>query len=78
MLVKHAQRLWPTPLYADSPRSEYDNRIARTRSYMEKEKIDVLVCWDPVNIRYFTGFQSLHWLAMSIQPAVYLLPLDRG
>jgi Xaa-Pro aminopeptidase len=44
---------------------------------MEKEKIDVLVCWDSVNIRYFTGFQSLHWLAMSIQPAVYLLPLDK-
>jgi Xaa-Pro aminopeptidase len=78
MLVKHAQRLWPTPLYADFPRSEYDNRIARARSYMETEKIDVLVCWDPVNIRYFTGFQSLHWLAMSIQPAVYLLPLDKA
>ncbi len=77
MLVKHAQRLWPTPLYADFPRSEYENRIARARSYMEKEKIDVLVCWDPLNIRYFTGFQSLHWLAMSIQPAVYLLPLDK-
>jgi Xaa-Pro aminopeptidase len=77
MLVKHAQRLWPTPLYADFPRSEYENRIARARSYMEAEKMDVLVCWDPVNIRYFTGFQSLHWTAMSIQPAVYLLPLDK-
>ncbi len=77
MLVKHAQRLWPTPLYADFPRSEYDKRIARARSFMEKEKVDVLVCWDPVNIRYFTGFQSLHWSAMSIQPAVYVLPLDK-
>lgn len=77
MLVNHAQRLWPTPLYADFPRTEYENRVARARSFMAEEKIDVLVCWDPVNIRYFTGFQSLHWSAMSIQPAVFLLPLDK-
>jgi hypothetical protein len=32
MLVKHAQRLWPTPLYADFPRSEYDNRMKNIRS----------------------------------------------
>lgn len=77
MLLKHAQRLWGTPLYADFPRTEYENRIARARKYMETQQMDVLVCWDPVNIRYFTGFQSLHWTAMSIQPAVYLLPLEK-
>ena len=77
MLLKHAQRLWGTPLYADFPRTEYENRIARARKYMEAQQMDVLVCWDPVNIRYFTGFQSLHWTAMSIQPAVYLLPLEK-
>ena len=77
MLVKHEQRLWGTPLYADFPRTEYEDRIKRARKYMEAQQMDVLVCWDPVNIRYFTGFQSLHWSAMSIQPAVYLLPLEK-
>jgi Xaa-Pro aminopeptidase len=64
-------------LYADFPRSEYEDRIARAKKYMQEQKVDILVIWDPVNIRYFTGFQSLHWTAMSIQPAVYLLPLEK-
>jgi Xaa-Pro dipeptidase len=77
MLIKRSSRLWETPLYADFPRSEYEDRVARAKKYMQEEKIDILVLWDPVNIRYFTGFQSLHWTAMSIQPAVYLLPLEK-
>ncbi len=77
MLIKRSSRLWETPLYADFPRSEYEDRVARAKKYMQEQKIDILVLWDPVNIRYFTGFQSLHWSAMSIQPAVYLLPLEK-
>ena len=77
MIIKQEKRIWDTPLYADFPRGEYDERVRRARQYMEQQKIDVLVLWDPVNIRYFSGFQSLHWSAMSIQPAVYLLPLDK-
>jgi len=77
VLIKRTQRLWPTPLYADFPRSEYEDRIARAKKYMEEAEIDVLVLWDPINIRYFSGFQSLHWSAVSIQSAVYLLPLDK-
>jgi Xaa-Pro aminopeptidase len=44
---------------------------------MAEQEIDVLVLWDPANIRYFSGFHSLHWSAMTIQPAVYLLPLEQ-
>ena len=77
MLVKRSSRLWETPLYADFPRSEYEDRVAKAKKYMQEQKIDILVLWDSVNIRYFTGFQSLHWTAMSIQPAVYLLPLEK-
>lgn len=77
MLVKRSSRLWDTPLYADFPRSEYEDRIARARKYMQEAKIDILVLWDDVNIRYFTGFHSLHWSAMTLQPAVYLLPLKK-
>lgn len=77
MLIKQEQRIWGSPLYADFPQSEYEDRVARAKKYMEEEKIDTLVLWDPVNIRYFTGFQSLHWSAMTIQPAVYVLAIDK-
>jgi len=44
---------------------------------MEASSVDLLILWDPANIRYFTGFDSLHWQCMSFQPAVCLLPLDQ-
>jgi Xaa-Pro dipeptidase len=77
MLIKQEKRIWDTPVYADFPRNEYEDRLRRARTYMELQDIDVLVLWDPVNIRYFSGFHSLHWSAMTIQPAVYLLPLHQ-
>lgn len=77
MIIKQQQRMWDTPLYADFPRSEYDSRLTRARRLMAEQQIDALVLWDPANIRYFCGFHSLHWAAMSIQPAVYVLPLEK-
>ena len=77
MVIKQPERVWSSPLYADFSRTEYDDRLSRARTYMAEQKIDVLVLWDPVNIRYFSGFQSLHWPAMSIQPAVVLVPLEK-
>lgn len=77
MLQKQEKRIWDTPLYADFPRSEYEDRVRRAKEYMAEQKLDMLVLWDPANIRYFTGFHSLHWSCMTIQPAVYLLPLER-
>lgn len=77
MITRHLQRLWDTPLYADFPRSEFENRISRAKALMEEQKMDILVLWDPVNIRYFTGYQSLHWGCMTIQPAVFLLPVEK-
>jgi Xaa-Pro aminopeptidase len=77
MLIRQEKRLWGTPLYADFPRDEYEDRVRRAREHMAERKVDILVLWDATNIRYFSGFHSLHWSAMSIQPAVYLLPLER-
>ena len=77
MLIKQEKRLWGSPLYSDFPRTEYEDRVRRAREYMAEQEVDILVLWDPANIRYFSGFHSLHWSAMSIQPAVYLLPLER-
>jgi len=77
MLQKQEKRIWDTPIYADFPRSEYDDRLGRVRKLMEQQKLDLLVLWDTANIRYFSGFHSLHFSSLSISPAVYLLPLDK-
>ena len=77
MLQTQEKRIWETPLYADFPRSEYEDRARRARAYMAERELDALVMWDPANIRYFSGFHSLHWSSLSISPAVYLLPLER-
>jgi Xaa-Pro aminopeptidase len=77
MLQRQDKRMWETPLYADFPRTEYEDRVRRARREMAERKLDALVMWDPANIRYFSGFHSLHWSSLSISPAVYLLPLER-
>ena len=58
------RNFYSSPPYADFPRSEYDERLRRIRGYMEEEKVDVLLLWDKSNIRYFSGFHSIHWSAM--------------
>jgi Xaa-Pro aminopeptidase len=70
MLNKQEKRIWETPLYADFPRNEYEDRVRRARGYMAERNLDVLVMWDPANIRYFSGFHSLHWSSLTISPAV--------
>jgi Xaa-Pro dipeptidase len=75
VLTTHTRGV-PSPPFADFPRAEYESRVRMARQLMEESGIDLLVLWDPQNIRYFCGYQSLHWSAKSIQAAVYLLPLD--
>lgn len=71
------RRFYPTPPHADFSRAEYERRIHTAKSFMERDRIDALVLWDHRNIRYFTGFYSAHWDAMSIQPAVCIIPIDK-
>jgi len=77
MLQRQEKRIWDTPLYADFPRTEYEDRLGRVRKLMEEQKLDVLVFWDPANIRYFSGFHSLHFDSLTISPAVCVLPLEK-
>lgn len=77
MLLKQQARATISPPYADFPRMEYESRVKKAREYMQESGIDLLVLWDPQNIRYFCGYQSLHWTAKSIQAAVFLLPLEQ-
>ena len=78
MLNRQTTRNWyPDAPYADFPRTEFADRIERTRKLMEEQHLDLLVLWDKTNIRYYTGYHSIHWHALSIQPAVFLLPIER-
>ncbi len=72
-----ARGAYAVPPYSDFPKEEFERRVERTQKQMAKERVDVLVLWDKSNIRYYTGFHSIHWHALSIQPAVCLVPVDR-
>ncbi|SDE40404.1 aminopeptidase P family N-terminal domain-containing protein, partial [Paraburkholderia lycopersici] len=37
-------------------RSEYDSRIARTRSAMQKAGVELLIVTDPTNMNWLTGY----------------------
>jgi len=77
MLIEKENRVfYARPAYADFPRSEYAQRLEKVRKFMQEDRIDLLVLWDEHNIRYFGGFNSQHWGAKSIQPAVLVLPLE--
>ena len=76
MLFKQEKRNHGKPLYPDFPRSEYEGRIARVRSHMAEARVDILVLWDEMNIRYFSGFHNNHWPAKTLQCAVLLIPLE--
>ena len=76
MLVREDIRVfYKTPSFADFPKSEYERRTLKARELMNESEVDILVLWDENNIRYFSGFNSQHWGAKSIQPAVLLIPL---
>jgi len=75
MLIREPKRKsYPEPPYADFPRAEYARRVERTHELMAEAELDALVLWDKSNIRYYTGFHSIHWHALSIQPAVLVIP----
>ncbi len=76
MLTKQPARNWSQPLYPDFPAGEYDDRVLRVKRFMENERVDILVLWDEMNIRYFSGFHNLHWQPKTLQCAVLLIPLD--
>jgi Xaa-Pro aminopeptidase len=64
----------PTPTLPDIPHAEWQARISRAQSLMDAAAIDLLVLWAEKNVRYFSGFTSIHWSMASIQPLVVLVP----
>jgi len=67
---------YKTPKYADVPYSEWKSRIARVQELMKGNGVDCLTVWMRENLRYFFGFQSIHWYTHSIQPAVGIIPAN--
>ena len=76
-MLNKVERLCDQPPYADFPRPEYDHRIQRIKEEMADANLDVLVMWDELNIRYFTGFYSNHWPPITVCPAVLLIAVDK-
>lgn len=68
-------KFFKLPAYPDVPYNEYRSRIEKGQRLMGENGIDCLVLWERQNIRYYFGFQSTHWLMLSLQSAVGLIPV---
>jgi Xaa-Pro aminopeptidase len=77
MLKRLDSRAWATPPFADFPRAEFEGRVKRMQALLAGNDIDVLVVWDPKNIRYFTGYHNNLFYSGSLQPATVLILADR-
>ncbi len=64
------------PRYPDFPHAEWKRRINRAKELMSENEIDALVVWKREDVRYFFGFQTIHWEIPSIQPAVGIIPVN--
>lgn len=69
-------KFFKTPKFPDVPYQEYISRIAKAQQLMKEAGMDCLVLWNKKNIRYYFGFQSIHWLVPSIQCAVGIIPVE--
>jgi len=69
-------KFYEKPTYPDVPYTEYKTRISKAQKLMHENNVDCLVLWSKNNVRYFFGFQSVHWLLPSIQPAVGIIPAN--
>jgi len=64
----------PEPTLPDFPHSEWAARLDKVQRLMREGAIDLLMLWSEPNVRYFTGFTSMHWRLPSMQPLVALIP----
>lgn len=76
MINKVERTFYDVPRFPDYPYSEWTTRITRAQQLMEENGVDCLVLWERENIRYFFGFQTIHWWLKSIQSAVGIIPLE--
>jgi Xaa-Pro aminopeptidase len=67
-----------TPSHPDVPYSEWKERIGKVKRLMAERGIDVLVLFEGVNVRYFFGYQTIHWNITDLQPAVGIIPVDQN
>jgi len=74
--IRSERKMYATPRFADFPYEEYTSRINRVQELMAENEVDCLVLWNRKNIRYFTGFQTIHWELQSIQSAVCVIPVE--
>ena len=76
-MIKKVERVfYDKPRFPDHPYAEGQTRIKKAKELMAKHGVDCLVLWEREDIRYFFGFQTIHWYMKSIQPAVGIIPLE--
>ncbi|MBT5188416.1 MAG: M24 family metallopeptidase [Proteobacteria bacterium] len=56
------------------PKSEYDRRIAQTKQSMVAKGFDLIICQDPANMNWLTGFDGWSFYT----PQAVLLHLEEG
>lgn len=76
MIKKMERKFYDKPRFPDYPYSEWTARVKNARKLMEKNGADCLVVWGRENVRYFFGFQTVHWCMKSVQPSVGIIPLE--
>jgi Xaa-Pro aminopeptidase len=76
VIKKVERKSYQVPRFPDYPYSEWEARIKRARELMKENGVDLLLLWERENIRYFFGFQTIHWHLKSIQSAVAVIPLE--
>ncbi|PBB58167.1 MULTISPECIES: Xaa-Pro peptidase family protein [Mesorhizobium] len=68
-----ARSIAPSPTVSVA---ELEMRLARVRTEMDKEQIDVIVLTDPKNVQYFTGYRSITLLNKT-RPIFVMLTQER-
>ncbi len=77
MLEKVEKRqIYEQPPYPDVPYAEWRARINKARKLLKENDIGCLVLWGKENIRYFSGFQTIHSGLKSLQAAVSIIPAE--
>ncbi len=76
VIKKPGRTYYKKPVFPDFPKSEWESRIDKAQEIMSDSDIDCLLVWQRENVRYFYGFQTIHWYLKSLQPGVGIIPAE--
>ncbi|MBW2369251.1 MAG: aminopeptidase P family N-terminal domain-containing protein, partial [Deltaproteobacteria bacterium] len=65
-----------SPQFPVFPQSEWQARIDKAKRLMREKGIDALVLFTMSDVRYFFGFETIHWQILDLQPAIGIILAD--